>query len=107
MTLASAEDVEERERRDGKMREENEKPAARSHDGRVGGAIDRGLFASAAGASVTSAAAGGNRKWRVGVGSYPASPRKLLCTALLAFLSPLWRSPLRIMAPVDGGDFKK
>lgn len=99
--LVSAEDVEEREerreeeRRDGKMKEDNKKPPARSHNDCVSRVINRGLFfTSAAGASVTSVA-DENRKWRVGGGgggSYPASPCKLLYTAVLAVLPPLWQS---------------
>lgn len=62
------------------MREENRKPPARS----LGGVINRGLFAST---SVTLVA-DDNSKRRVGICSYPASPCKLLCTAVLAFPSP-------------------
>lgn len=97
--LVSAEDVEEREerrgeeRRDGKMKEDNKKPPARSHNDCVSGVINQGLFAATAGASVTSVA-DENRKWRVGVRSYPASPYKLLYTAVLDFLAPSWQSAL-------------
>lgn len=77
-----------RERKGWKNEGKKKQPAARSHVDCVSGVINRGLFASTAGTSVASVA-DKNRKWKVGVFSYPASPCKLLFTAVSTCLPPL------------------